>query len=533
MKKIFKFMSAMMACAVISSGLNVSAASSSSSVPSDDSVKAEEPFKKGAQLSYAILDDPGNNYNVITSNDRYSLMTVKMLYSPLYNVTDKGIEYFLADNIETSPEGNVFTVNLKKDVLWNDGQPFTAKDVVFTYNAMIDEKNAGSSRSSLMFDGQPVKVEAKDDYTVVFTIPSPSSSAVDMFAGIFIMPEHIYKDVQNFDNNDKNENAVGTGPYKIGEYKTGEYVKFIKNDTYFRGIPKIDTVYFRIIPDANTAKLALLNGEIDAMITTPADQTEIESHPELKSYPYTEGRVAYLKLNPWNKDLANTDLRKAIFHSVNKEEVLLAAYGNPEFFNTGDSFLPESNRWINRNVVKYPFDIEKAKEYMKNSGLSGVTLKLAYAANDNLQEKQALVIQQELGLTGINVEINPVDIQAFIKLWPSKDQTDFDMYLNGYVMGPTPDTYSALFSPEGDNMFHMENPEIGKLFTSAKSELDENKRAEIYNKIQDLVAEEAVFLPLGENKRILTVKADLKGIEDAGLVPVYTFDDMSKLYFPE
>lgn len=481
-------------------------------------------------FSYAIGGDPGNNVNVITTNDRWGLMTVKMVYSPLFMYNAEGIDYFLADSIEASEDGLTYTVKLKEGVKWSDGEDFNADDVLFTYNAMLDEKNTGWGFARLHFDGKPVIIEKVDDYTVTFTLPTVSASAVEMFSKVFIMAEHIYKDTADFTNNDINMNPVGTGPFKLAEYKPGEYLRFEANETYFKGSPKTKQFIYRIIENSNTAKLALQNGEVDAWVATPTDATDLTQNPNLLAHPYEEGRVAYFKLNSWADGLGDQNVRKAIFYALDRTEIMTAAYADPQYFDLAYTFLPNNSTWKNDNVEKYEQDVEKAKQLLADAGVSALNLRLAYTNSDDAQSKMALVIQQQLAQIGINVELIGLDSAAMIATTFKNDHNDYDMFLGGYIMGIDPDAYAPFFVSTGDNYYHFDNQEIDKLFAEGKIEMDEAKRKEIYNKIQELVADEAIQYPFGGNKRILVATKDLKGIEEAKLVPIYTFDDASYLY---
>ena len=164
-------------------------------------------------FTYAIGGDPGSNVNVITTSDRFGLMTIKMIYSPLLMYNADGENWFLAKSVDVSDDNRTYTFHLRDDVKWSDGQPFTADDVVFTYEAMADEKNGGWAYSQLVYDQGTVQVEKIDDYTVSMTMPFVNASALEMLSNIFIMPKHIYENVTDFENNEFNGKPVGTGPY--------------------------------------------------------------------------------------------------------------------------------------------------------------------------------------------------------------------------------------------------------------------------------------------------------------------------------
>lgn len=481
---------------------------------------------------YGIDGDPGNAVNVITTGDRYGLMEIKTIYSPLYmyNGKDK-VKYFLAESMTPSSDYLTYTAKLRKGVKWHDGKDFTADDVVFTYDQMLKEENGGWARSQLIFNNKPVKVEKVDDYTVKFILPEVSMGAMEALGNIFIMPKHIYDGEKNIANSPKNATPVGTGPYKFKEYKAGESVTFEKNADYFLGAPKISKVVYRIIMDANTATMALQKGEINALAIQPSDATKFKDSYNVTLKPYDEGRIGYLAFNLSSKSVQSKEVRKAIAYGMNREEINTASYVSTDYSEPAFSVLPKTATYFTDKVERHVFDTKKAKELLSKAGVSNLKLKLAFISNNPIQQKQAAVIQQNLKDAGINIELVGMDATALSKKL-EKVQTDFDMYLGGYIMGIDPDTFNSLFVTNGNaNYMHYSNKKVDELFNQGRVEKDDAKRQAIYEEIQKLIIDDAAFYPLTENKRILAIDSRIKGIEDAGLVPVYTFEDMSKLSY--
>ncbi|MDT8718002.1 ABC transporter substrate-binding protein [Clostridium sp. 19966] len=492
--------------------------------------KTTKATVKSNTFTYGIDGDPGNSVNVVTTSDRYGLMEIKALYSPLYMYNADKIVYFLAESMTPSSDYLSYTAKLRKNVKWSDGQPFTADDVVFTYEQMLKESNAGWAYSQLIFDGKPVKVEKLDDYTVKFTLPSPSIPAIELLGNIFIMPKHVYDGESNIENSTKNAAPVGTGPYKLAEYKAGQYVKFVKNNNYFLGAPKIDNVVFKIIGDANTAQLALQKGEIDALAVQPSDISKLSKDKNLKTIPYNEGRIAYAAFNLNSKAVQDKNVRQAILYALNRSEIINASFVSENYAKPAYTFLPNESKYHTDNVEKYATDANKSKQLLSKAGVSSVSVKIAYAGNNVPQQKQAAIMQQELKAVGIDAQLLGLDSSALYKKLESKS-SDFDIYLGGYIMGIDPDTFNSLFiTGNSANYMNYSNKEIDDLFSQGRVEKDANARKEIYAKIQQKLQDDAVFYPIAESKRILAINTSIEGIEDASLVPVYTFEDMSKLY---
>ena len=467
-------------------------------------------------FTYAITGDPGNILNPITADDRFMLMEKKMTFAPLYSYMSDGSKYYyIAESVEASEDGLTYTCKIKPDLKWTDGEALNADDVVFSYNAF------NTLKEDLIVNGQPVEAVKIDDLTVEFKIPSVSASIEENLSAPYIIPQHIFEGKENYDISLLNEEVVGCGPYLLDEYKTGEYIKFTKNPDYVGGEVGVETVIFRIIENDDTAKLALQNGEVDAWIALPAKMDGLE---DFDVYTYSEGRVAYLRLNRMSENLQDLEYRQGILYALNRADILSASYISTDYAKVGYSFLPYTSGYYTEEVEKYEYDPEKAKELVAGGPTS---LKLCYVASDAAQSAQAVVIQAELAAVGVNVELMGVDQATYIAAHSDVTSTEYDMFLGGYVMSIDPDGFSSLFVTEG--WMNFNNPAIDEAFAAAKVELDSEKRAEMYDELQMMVSQEALFYPLGSNLRILVTNKRVGGVEEAQLVPVFTFEDPSKL----
>ena len=359
-------------------------------------------------------------------------------------------------------------------------------------------------------------------------MPVVNAAAEEMISQIFIMPKHVYENVTSFENNEVNSKPVGTGPYVMSEYSAGSYVKFTKNENYFLGAPAIDNIVYRIIENENTAKTAIQSGEVDAWIGTPTqvEQMDLKSN-NLTVHPYQEGRVGYLMMN--SKRMTDENLRKAVLYAIDKKAIADAIFLDAANYDLPWSFMPPNSEFFTEDVEKYGQDLEKSKEFLAASGNKAPELTLAYSATDSIQSTTAILVQEQLQKVGIKVNLTGVDSTALSQQMKKEDNA-YDMYFGGYIMGIDPDTFTSLFeSGSGFNYMHYNYPEIDELFSQGRKETDKAKRKEIYTKLQQKIQDTACFYPLYSNKRLLVVSDRVTGIEDAKLVPVYTFEDTSKL----
>ena len=407
----------------------------------------------------------------------------------------------------------------------NSPQPhskLTADDIVFTFNSINDMKQ------NLYVGGEPIKVEKVDDTTVTFTLAEPSASVVELLsAETFILPKHIFEGKGSFDVNMLEDKVVGSGPYMLEEYKTGEHLKFVKNPNYANGEANIDTIVYRIIENSDTASLALQKQEVDALSVTVDQVDTIEGDDNFTVSKYSEGRVSYLRLNSVAPSMKDKDYREGIFRALNRDEIMTAAFTSEDYYKLGYTFLPYSSSYYTEDgVEKWDQDVDKAEKLTANGAKS---LKLCYVEESTEQKNEALTIQAELKAIGIDVELCGVNQAAYMSAAYDPECTDYDMFLGAYVMGIDPDTFAPLFDSTKDDMMNFHNADIDAKFNEAATTLDDSKRKELYSELQVLVSEEALQYPMGTSMKTVVTTARVGGLDDAQFVPIYTFGDVSKL----
>ena len=473
---------------------------------------------------YAMSADPGNVANYFLSDDRISMSMVAYINDGLFTLMPDGsYKFTIADTFEPSEDGLTYTSKIKSDLKWSDGDDMTMDDIMYSFEQYMIQ-NPGS----LSVGGADVKVNKVDDTTIEFVLPAALASFPETVAGVPMLPKHIFEGAENFDMDlTKPETVVGCGPYKFAEYKSGEYIKLVKNENYAGGeVAKIENFVLQFIPNDETAKAALLKGDIDAWV---ALASHLEGLEEFNVMPYSEGRVAYVRLNRVSPNMQDKDLRQAIFYAIDREQILKAAYSSLDYATPSYSFLPKTNGFYTEDLEQYKQDVEKAKTLV--AGKTVPTLKICYIGTDAAQTAQATVIQAQLAAIGINVELCGLDQAGYMATaYDNADET-YDMYLGGYIMSIDPDGFSGMFA--SGNMMNFNMPEMDALFEAGKATTDTAERQKIYTEAQQLAADSALFYPFGTNLRLLVLNPNVQGVEDAALVPITTFEDISHLSFGE
>ena len=201
--------------------------------------------------------------------------------------------------------------------MWDDGEPITADDVVFTMQVLVDENQNVPYSSYGFIDGQPVQAEKVDDRTVKLILPESSAGFLGGLSQVYCIPKHIYEGVENIGDSDLNNNPVGCGPFKFDEYKSGEYIRVVKNDKWFNDV-NLDSITFRIIKDANSANAALASGDLDARLISADEYQTVSGYSNVNIYAYNSGRVNAMFLNQSTPALQ--DVRGPAGHCLRPEQ---------------------------------------------------------------------------------------------------------------------------------------------------------------------------------------------------------------------
>ena len=440
----------------------------------------------------------------------------------------------LAQSWDIKKGGLEIIFHLRKNVRWQDGAPFTADDVVFTYDEVINPKVPSPYSSQY---GPVDKVEALDPYTVKVTYKEPFAPALGRW-GMGIIPKHILEG-KDISLEVYSRHPVGTGPYILKSWVTGQSITLVANPDYFEGRPNIDTYIMRIIPDDATSFLELKFGGIDYKGLTPAQYKNQGGTPIFKRYfqefRYPSFSYDYLGWNLLNDKFKDVRVRRALAHAIDKESIIkgaLLGYGTP---STGP-FLPGS--WAYNNDVKDPgYSPQRALELFKEAGWTlhgGVLMKdgkpfsftiLLAEGGSPTRSMAAQIIQEDLRKIGVQVSIQTLEWQAFLHQYVDKKR--FEAVLLGWELDPDPDLYDIFYSKktkEGEfNFLSYNNPEVDELLIEGRSAFDQKKREEIYHRVHALLAQDqpCCFLYVPDSLPVLSKR--FKGVKQAPIGIWYDF----------
>ena len=492
-------------------------------------------------LNLALLGEP-SQLNPILSTDASSAAVHDSIYEGLIKI-DKNLNFIpqLAESWKADANGKKITFFLKKNVLWHDGKPFMADDVVFTFKKILDPKTNTVRRSNYIIEGHPIKVRKVDAYQVEFILAEPFAPLLSSLS-MPIIPEHIFSK-GDINTSDYNRKPVGTGPFTFKEWKTGSYIRLDRNEHYHRHPAYIKSIIFRIIPNANTQLVALRKGEIDMADIPPASFARFTHVKGLNLFISEQLQYIYLGYNLANTHFKDKKVRQALAYAVDKPRMVKALFkglATPAYAPAAPASWAYSEK-----VPTFPFDPTKAIQILTREGYekgpngilqkNGKPFEFTILVNqgNNDRERAAVVIQDYLKKIGVDAKIQVLEWSAMLrKINEMKDPKDFDAVLIGWSLGIDPDGYSLWHSseyPKGFNFIRYRNPEVDKLMVTGRRELDQAKRKLIYRKAFELIADDQPYLFLWYPRAISAISQRVGGYDPIP-GPLGIFTDISEMF---
>lgn len=504
---------------------------SSSADNSKNESAVEEKKVDGGEF---IIPMPGDvpNLNPLIATSKEGVIIVNPIYDPLFMTDSNGTRYYLAEKYEWSEDHLSLTIKLKENLKWHDGQKITADDVVFTVESILDETKGIKSKNTVMVNGKPVKVSKVDETTVKFDLPSVSAPFSTLIGKLNIIPKHIYEGETDLAKSEKNNLGIGSGPYKVKEWKRGESLVLERFEDYHMGKPNFAKVVFKIVPDQSAQELGLQNKELSMReINDDSKYDKYEKDKDYKVYAYPEGRVNYMAFNYNSSTMKDVKAREAVALALNVDEIVQGAYGSEKVAKAANSSFSPLAYFYDDKIENYKQDLDKAKKLAEESGLKGKTIKLIYNSNRGNQENTALVIQQQLKEIGVNVEVIPYETQSFFAKFFSHDE-EFELGLNGYPAPDEPDSFKGMFVSGGANAQTVySSEEANALWAAGVEEMDKTKREEIYKKLQQQIKDDFTIYPIAYPNFSMATQSQFRGLDAIKAIPI--FEDYMKLYMVE
>ena len=465
---------------------------------------------RGGTISIAASADPGQFNPAITTAGGTHFIADNLYNGLIFLDQQLNPQPDLADRWDVSADGKTYTFHLHPGVKWQDGQPFSSDDVKFSFEEVLLKYHA---RTKSGLEGVLDGIDTPDPNTVVFRFKQPYGPLLQRLDVVEapIVAKHVYQG-QDPTKADANLHPVGTGPYKLTEYQKGDKVRMVRNPDYFKpGLPYLDEVDFRIIPQASTAVLALEQGEVDYIQGVPGpDLPRVQQNNAITLAQTGAGSggsfcADTLIFNLARPPLDQPAVRQAFAYGLDREQILHEVY-----FDQGRvarSAISADVTWATKpNVQQYPHDPAKANQLLDQAGLprgaDGMRFKSTFV-HATSYAKFGELMKQQLAQVGIDITLQPLEVNAaneqeFIK-------KDFDLGFASYCNGPDPEIgvrRMYVSSNIGPILFSngagYRNPQVDQLFDQAAAAVDRAERGKLYGQIQDIVARDLPYLPIVE-----------------------------------
>ncbi|HET7035377.1 MAG TPA: ABC transporter substrate-binding protein [Thermomicrobiaceae bacterium] len=500
------------------SGGGAATGAASATQAAGQSTSAPSGQTGGIVNANTTLGDQGIGNPILTSNEYW---TSWLCFNRLVKYDDKGNQIpDLAKSWKFSDDSLTLTLNLVDNAKWHDGQPFTAADALFTFDKVKDKNTKTPLASNLQVGDEFVDWSAPDDHTVVIKMKQPYAPFLYGLSQIPIIPKHILEKSADINTDPFNKQPIGTGPYKLTEWQSDQYIKYVRNDDYFMGKPAADgwTNYFMKDTDAGAA--ALDKGDLDMMFTPPEMQPRYQSNADFVLHNYVYFTPITLAFNHKHPILKDMTVRKAISMAIDKKSLSdtvtkgRGIVANNQYAKTGP--LDKYNDYTNVDYQKeYPFDVAGAKKLLDDAGWApgsdGIRAKdgqrmsftmLTYSGFTEYMNDQA-ILQQALKEIGIEVKPSVVEYNTLQGMWHDSNENPDDRAMEvqewPHPFEQDPDVYNELDSknfPPGDNYEYFKNDDVDKLIEQGRSTVDPDARAEVYKKLDVARLKSLPALPL-------------------------------------
>jgi peptide/nickel transport system substrate-binding protein len=456
------------------------------------------------------------------------------------------------ENGGVSADGKVLTMKLRDDIKWSDGTPITADDFIFTYQMYIDPKN--TVNSSYPYD-KVEKMEAPDPHTVVITFTDPFAPwEATLWKGI--LPKHVLQPVYDkdgtLDNAEWNRNpTVGCGPFKFAEWVSGNYARFVVNENYWLGRPKLDEIFIQFVTDdaAQNNALKAKDGDLGTFVS-PSDVPSLkEAGLNIVTEPSggVEGWFFLINKDRGNPALLDARVRKAIALAFDRFSLVKdLMYGLTSVPASYWDEMPEF--WKKPGLEPYPYDPEEAKRLLDEAGWKdsngdgvrdkdGVDLTLKYGTTIRpIRQNTQAVAQQQLANVGIKLVLSSYEADTFFADYANKGPAATGgidiMEWSDYPAFPDPDVYYWLCSeipsddyPTGTNWQFLCDEELDRLIQLQASQINPAERQQTIFQIEQIFYDQVYWLGLWKDPDIYAVSPRLKNVSFSGVTPLASIMD--------
>lgn len=474
-------------------------AASESAAPAPADAKYKEDIVIGISGKIISLD-PQENSN--TQHNYY----FRMVFDTLIDFDNQTQELKPCVATEWSTEDAItYTFKLRDDVVFHNGEPLKASDVVWTF------QRAPGTGSSSPLGNMMTEVKAIDDYTVEITLDKKN---VD-FPYLLTLPTASLMSQKAVEDDPTEGTGIGSGPFKLDSYEFGGFLKVVRNEDFWGEVTPTKSVNLRYMPENSPRLIALQTGEIDVCQDPDTlELSHIEDDPNLELQTYMGSSITYVAFNYKKAPFDNQDFRLAVCYGIDAQEMIdvvrdgkaqkcLSLWGwNQYAYNGGIG--------INGESTSYEYNPELAKEYLaKAFPNGGASFKLSISSGD--RKAIGELMQAQLKQIGIDVELVEYDTAG---LSTTTTAGEHDACVYGCGMNIFGDDARRLICPgTGVNKSHYDNPRVNELMDLAVAEQDDAQRTAYYEEVQQVCFDDGAYMPIYFTEAFFGVKQGVSGID--------------------
>ena len=482
--------------------------------------------EKGGTLVNAMVGEPSNLIAMIAGDSASSAIAGNIFNSLIKYDEKLNHTPELAKKWVISPDQKTITFTLKDNIVWADGNPLTSEDVLFTWELVTDPNTRTPYASDYLL---VKKASAPYKHTFKVTYEETYAPAIDTWASLHILPKHLLKD-EDINNTFFSRKPTGSSYYQLDKWISGQQVSLKSNINSSQGLPQIEQLISRIIPDTSSQFLELTADNIDLMSINPIQYQRVfparkDMLEKINLYKELGNGYTYLGFNLKKAPFNDVNVRQAINYAIDKDEVIkgvLLGLGEP----IASPYKP-GTRWNNTNLKPYPYSPDKALELLKKAGYErnkdgyferdGKVLAFEILTNQNKQrEMTAVLVQRRLKEIGIEVTIRVLEWASFINQYIRTG--DFNAVVLGWSLSLDPDQYNIWHSsqqgPGQFNFIGYENSQVDKLLELGRKELNANKREKIYHEFSEHLLNDSPIVYLYAGYGLSAVHKRVQGIKN-------------------
>ncbi|NKF07349.1 ABC transporter substrate-binding protein [Clostridium gasigenes] len=416
----------------------------------------------------------------------------------------------LAESWDFDKETNIYTFNLRDDVKWHDKEKFKAEDVKFTLETIMNPDNASEIASNYE---DITSIEVIDDTTLKIALKAPNVAMLD-YLTVGILPKHLLEN-KDIITDEFNKKPIGTGPFKLEKWDTGQSITLVKNPDYFKKDPSIDKVIFKIVNDSKAKVIQLKSGELDLAQVTPKDIATFEKDNDFNVNIMNTADYRGIMYN-FNAPLfkENRELPNALSYAIDRQAIVdsvLLGHGKVAYspLQMGD--------YNNSDIEKFDYNKEKAKSELEKSGWkicadgiyeknkTKLSFEITCSEGDQVRVDMASVAAQQLKEIG-------VDAKVVVKAKIDWENQDSNLIGWGSPFDPDDHTYKVFGSNQGSNFNAYSNNNVDELLKVARETDVDEDRVKYYKKFQEEMVKDMPYTFFAYIDAIYVGKSTVKGI---------------------